>query len=138
YDAEILRAQRNGMVNNSLSARLKRQPGIRELADLLQQERVDEAIQLLRSIIKSAPQDIPAAFKVVVEQPGRFSDVARGYPESPQELVEASRMQLPRLSSEDAARTERQILLVDRGGPSDQRRSTADRLHAFVQQYAGT
>jgi tetratricopeptide (TPR) repeat protein len=138
YDAAILRAQRNGMVNNSLSARLKRQPRIPELADLLQQERVDEAIQLLRSIIKSAPQDIPTAFKVVVEQSGRFSDVARGYPESLQELVDAARTQLPRLSREDAARTERQLLLVDRRVPPDQRRSTVDRLRPFVEEYAGT
>ncbi len=138
YDAEILREQRNGMVNRSLDLRLKRQPGSSEIADLLEQNRVDEAIQLLRSIIKSAPQDIPAAFKVVVEQSGQFSDVARGYPESLQELVDAARMQLPRLSREEAARAERQLLIVDRSVPFDQRQSTVDRLRAFVQQYAGT
>ena len=138
YDAEILRAQRNGMVNTSLSARLKRDPGISELADLLQQDRVDEAVQLLRSIIKSAPQNIPAAFKAVVEQSGRFSDIARGYPESLQELVDSARTQLPRLSREDAARAERQLLLVDRSGPPNPQQGTADRLRRFVEQYAGT
>ena len=138
YDAEILRAQRNGMLNNSLSGRLKREPGIPELADLLQQDRVDEAITLLRLIIRSTPQNIPAAFQVVVEHPGRFSDVARGYPDSLQQLVDAARMQLSQLSREEGARAERQMLLVDRSVAADQRRSTVDRLRPFVQQYAGT
>jgi hypothetical protein len=119
YDAEVLRQERNGLINNSLTARLKRKPGVPEIADLLEQNRVEVAIRLLRSIVKSSPQDIPRAFKVVVEKSSRFSDTARGYPELLQQLVDAAREQLPRLSREEAAQTERQLVLVDRRMPSN-------------------
>lgn len=137
YDAEVLRAERNGLVNKSLSMRLSRQPGVAEVADLLQQNRIDDALRVLQSIIKNAPQDIPRAIESVVEQSSRFSDMARGYPESLQEVVDAARQQLPRLSREESARAERQLLLIDRHAPAEQR-STADRLRAFVRQYEGT
>jgi len=118
--------------------RLSQQPGVAEVADLLKQNRIDDALGVLHSIIKNAPQDIPRAFELVVEQSSRFSYTARGYPDSLQEIVDAARQQLPRLSREESARAERQLLLIDLSGSAYQTRGTADRLRAFVQQYGGT
>jgi tetratricopeptide (TPR) repeat protein len=140
YDAGVWREQRNGLATKSASSRLTQQPDSPEIAELLEQNRVDDALRVLRSIVAKYPQNIPRAFEIVSEHSFRFSDRARGYPDSLQELVDAARKQLPRLPREEAARAERRLLLVDRQ-PSlapAKRPAFADQLRAFVKEYAGT
>ena len=138
YDADVWREQRNGLATKSGSSRLTQQPDSPEIAELLQQNRVDDALRVLRSIVDKYPQNIPRAFEIVSEHSHRFSDRARGYPDTLQELVDAARKQLARLPREEAARAERRLLLIDRQPSVAKRPPFADQLRTFVQQYAGT
>jgi hypothetical protein len=138
YDAGVWREQRNGLATKSVSSRLTQQPDSADIAELLQQDWVDDALRVLRSIVDKYPQKIPRAFEIVSEHSSRFSDRARGHPDSLQELVDAARKQLARLPREEAARAERQLLLVDRQPSLAKRPTFADQLRTFVQQYAGT
>jgi tetratricopeptide (TPR) repeat protein len=138
YDAGVWREQRNGLATKSASSRLTKQPDSPEIAELLQQNRVDDALRVLRSIVDKYPQNIPRAFQIVSEESPRFWDKARGYPDSLQELVDAARKQLARLPREEAARAERRLLLLDRQPSLAKRPEFADQLRTFVQQYAGT
>jgi hypothetical protein len=132
--AGVWREQRNGLATKSAASRLTEQPDSPEIAELLEQNRVDDALRVLRSIVDKYPQNIPRAFEIVSEHSSWFSDRARGYPDSLQQLVDAARKQLPRLPREEAARAERRLLLVDRQ-PSlapAKRPAFADQLRAFV------
>ena len=134
YDVNVWREQRSGLATR----RLLQQPGSPEIAGLLQQNRVDDALRVLRVIVDKYPESIARAFEIVSEQSSLFTDQARGYPESLQELVDAARKQLARLPREEAARAERRLLLLDRQPSVAKRPAFADQLRTFVKQYAGT
>jgi tetratricopeptide (TPR) repeat protein len=138
YDAAVWRDERNGLANKSSSKRLTEQPASPEIGDLLELNRVDDALRVLRSIVDKHPENMSRAFEIVAEHSSQFIDHARGYPDSLQQLVDAARTKLPRLPREEAARAERQLLLVDRQPSLAKRPPFADQLRAFVQQYAGT
>jgi tetratricopeptide (TPR) repeat protein len=138
YDASVWREQQAGLAAKVASSRLTQQPESPEITELLQQNRIDDALRVLRAIIDKHPEQIPRAFEVVSPESSRFSDRARGYSTTLQELVEDARKQLPRLPKEEAARAERQLLLLDRQPSLAKRPAFADQLRTFVQQYAGT
>ena len=138
YDASVWREQRNGLAAKVASSRLTQQPESPEITELLQQNRIDDALRVLRAIVDKHPEQIPRAFEIVSPESSRFSDRARGYSTTLQELVEDARKQLPRLPREEAARAERQLLLLDRQPSLAKPQAFADRLKAFVEQYAGT
>ena len=62
-DAEVWRQQRSGLANAWIDARLTEKPGTSALAELLEQNRVDDALRVLRSIVDQFPHDIPRAFE---------------------------------------------------------------------------
>src|SRR4029450_11650894 len=70
YDATVWREQRNGLATR----RLIQQPGSPEIAGLLQQNRVDDALRVLRVIVDKYPEHIARAFQIVSEHPSQFSD----------------------------------------------------------------
>ena len=137
YDAEVWRAQRNGLATKAESARLAREPESPEITELLRQGREDEALRVMRRIVDQYPERIPRLFEVV----GRnsvtvFQDEASDHRARLQGLVDDARKQLSHLSREDAARTERFLLFVDRRRLEE--RPFEDPLTPFVQKYAGT
>ena len=105
---------------------------------MLQQNRIDEALRVLRTIVDKHPEQIARAFEIVLQEASRFWDQARGYSTTLQALVEDARKQLPRLPREEAARAERQLLMSDRQPSLAKPVAFADKLRAFVDQYAGT
>lgn len=136
YDARVWTDQRNGLA----ARRLTEQPVSPEITELLQQNRIDDALRVLREIVDKRPDQIPRAFEIALEESHRFSDRARGYPDALQDLVNAARKKLPGLPRETAARAERQLLVLDRQPPPSCRGSASfgTRLQCLVQEYAGT
>lgn len=141
YDYAIWRNQRNGLALRATLDRLAEHPDSPEFAELLQQNHIDEALRRLRAIVTDYPAQIARAFEVAAPEWTRMTDEARGYPAALQDLVDAARSKLSTLPREEAARTERQLLLIDRRAlmvPPDKRPQFADQLKTFVQRYAGT
>jgi hypothetical protein len=139
YDSEAFRLLTAGLGRKSTTARLAQDPNDPEIIrDLLTQERTDEALLVLRRIVSAYPERMPRAFEAIYGQGTRFSSRAHGQPQALQEIVNAAKAQLPRLSREDAARVARQLLLVDRQStcPGENRIETY--LRCFVEEYAGT
>ncbi len=134
-DASVWRLLQNGETAKAESRLRADQPDSPEITSLLRQDRIDDALRVLRAIVDRYPEQIPRAFEIVAEERSHLRDQARGHPEALQTLVKAARQQLPRLSREDAARAERQLLLID---PSTPGTSFADQLRDFVREYAGT
>ena len=140
-DYDIWRTQRNGLALRATLNHLAEHPDSPEFAELLQQNHIDEALGRLRAIVNEHPAQIARAFEVAAPESSRMMDEARDYPAALQELVDAARSRLSTLPREEAARTERQLLLIDRRpymAPPDKRPQFADQLKTFVQQYAGT
>lgn len=138
YDAGVWREQRNGLAAKVASSRLTQQPESPEITELLQQNRIDDALRVLHAIVDKHPEQIPRAFEIASRESHRFSDRARGYPDAIQDLVNAARRKLSSLPREAAARAERQLLLLDRQPSCRGTVSFADRLRCLVQEYAGT
>jgi hypothetical protein len=141
YDYDIWRTQRNGLALRATLNHLAEHPDSPEFAELLKQNHIDEALGRLRAIVNEHPAQMARAFEVAAPEWPRMTDEARGYPAALQELVDAARSRLSQLPREEAARTERQLLLIDRRpymAPADKRPQFADQLKTFVQQYTGT
>jgi tetratricopeptide (TPR) repeat protein len=138
YDEGVWREQRSGLAAKVASRRLTQQPESPEITELLQQNRIDEALRVVRAIVDKHPEQIARAFQIVSQESSRFWDPARGYSTTLQGLVEDARKQLSRLPKEEAARAERQLLMSDRQPSRAKPPAFADTLRAFVAQYAGT
>lgn len=138
YDAGVWREQRAGLAAKVASRLRAQQPESPEITELLQQNRIDEALRVVRAIVDRHPEQIARAFQIVSQESSRFWDPARSYSTTLQGLVEDARKQLSRLPKEEAARAERQLLMSDRQPSLAKPPVFADTLRAFVDQYAGT
>ena len=139
YDFETFRLLTEGLARKATTARLARNPNDPEIiADLLKQERDDEALVVLRSIVSAYPERMTTAFEAMHGQGGRFGSRAHGHPEALQEVVNAAKQQLSRLPREDAARVARQLLLVDSQSTCPGPNRIEIRLRCFLDDYAGT
>lgn len=139
YDAEIFRLLTEGLARKATTARLAQYPDDPEIIrDLLRQERVDEALVVLRRMVDVFPERMPRAFEAMYGQGARFRSQAHGHPQALQEIVVAAKQQLARLPREDAARVARQLLLVDRQPTCPGENRTANFLRCFLADYAGT
>src|SRR5690349_10426433 len=67
-DFDIWRAQRNGLALRAALKRLADDPDSPEIAELLQQNRIDEALGRLRSIVTDYPTQIARAFEVAAPE----------------------------------------------------------------------
>jgi hypothetical protein len=139
YDGDAFRRLTEGLARNATTIWLARDPNDPEvIRDLLRQERTDEALVVLRTIVSAFPERMPRAFEATYGQGSRFSSRAHGYPEALQEIVNEAKQQLPRLSREDAARVARQLLLLDRQRACPGQNTTENSLRCFLDEYAGT
>src|SRR5262249_43088982 len=139
YDSDVFRLLTEGLARKATTIRLARNPNDPEIIrDLLTQERADEALVVLKRIVSAFPERMPSAFEAMYGQGSRFSSHAHGYPEALQEIVNAAKQQLPRLSREDAARVARELLLVDRQRTCPGENRMENSLRCFLDEYAGT
>jgi tetratricopeptide (TPR) repeat protein len=139
YDFDVFRRLTEGLARKATTARLARDPndpGI--IRDLLTQERAEEALLVLRRIVSAFPDRMPSAFEATYGQGTRFSSRAHGQPEALQEIVNAAKQQLPRLSHENAARVARQLLLLNRQRTCPGENTTENSLRCFLDEYADT
>jgi tetratricopeptide (TPR) repeat protein len=139
YDSDVFRLLTEGLARKATTLLLARDPNDPEvIRDLLTQQRADEALVVLRRIVSAFPERIPSAFEAMYGQGSRLSSRAHGHPEALQEIVNAAKQQMPRLSHEDAARVARQLLLVDRQRTCPGENRMENSLRCFLDEYADT
>ena len=139
YDGEAFRRLTQGLARKATTRRLAVAPDDPEvLRELLTQQRSDEALVVLRTIVNAHPERMPAAFEAMSGQAGGFESEAHGHRQALQEIVNTAKQQLPRLSREDAARVARQLLLIDMQPTCPGERRIENSLRCFLDDYAGT
>jgi len=137
YDLAAWHLERTGLIARAAARRLREAPDSADtLAFLIEAHRIDDALHVLRRIVEKRPEDMARAFEAVSRDSRAFHDQAREYSETLQQLIDAARGKLRSMTAEQAARTERQLLMVD-GRPLP-RNSFTDRLEEFVTEYRGT
>ena len=138
YDASVWREQRTGLAAKVATNRLAQQPESPEITELLQQNRVDDALRVVRAIIDKHPEQIPRAFEIVFPPVVSILGSGARLLDRHSRTRQAPERQLPRLPKEKAARAERQLLIRTDSLPVAEPLPFADELKCVVEQYPGT
>jgi len=137
YDAAAWELERTGLIARAAKRRLREAPDSVDTLDLLiKAHRTEDALRVLRRIVEKHPEDMARAFEAVSQDSFSFHDQAREYSGTLHELIDAARGRFSTMTAEQAARTERQLLMVD-GRPLPGN-SFTERLKQFVTEYQGT
>src|SRR5262245_49679305 len=74
YDSDAFRRLTEGLARKATTVRLARDPNDPEvIRDLLTQQRTDEALVVLRTIVSAFPERIPSAFEAMYGHGSSFS-----------------------------------------------------------------
>ncbi|HEX7088014.1 MAG TPA: tetratricopeptide repeat protein [Vicinamibacterales bacterium] len=103
---------------------------------LLEMRQFDAALESLRLIVETRPDQMAGAFEALAENRHSLQDLpAHGYDDEVAALLTVAKARLRTVPREEAARIARQILLVE---PADPDVRWPAPLEAFVAEYAGT
>jgi tetratricopeptide (TPR) repeat protein len=137
FDRGAWELQRSARMVGAAQRGLRDAPDTVETLELLiDVKRIDEALIVLGRIVAQHPERMARAFEGVSRGSTWFGDHGHDYDKRLQQLVDTARGRLRELAREDAARTERQLLMVDRTPMPDT--SFRQRLERFVADYRGT
>jgi hypothetical protein len=139
-DERIWLLQREGLTRKIASEQLVQAPGSVRTFDLLVQVgRIDDALRVLRRIIGTTPEQIAAAFQIVIHESVRFhEDQSRGHGRILRELATDAGRRAATLPREQAAVAARVLLEVENWLTPDRREHELRYLREFAQQYSGT
>jgi hypothetical protein len=139
-DQRIWTLQEKGLTAKLAERAITEAPAAPETLDLLQRAgRVDDAVKVFQRIVDDRPASLERAIKFV---PALSSDATRNafstHADTLRELVAKAKTRLPELPREDAARAARGLLTVEGNLTRLERGGWAQRLRAFVKEWAGT
>lgn len=139
FDESVLSLLLRGRAVKEANVRLQRAPAAPETLELLaKQDRVAEALGVLRRIVEDRPEQIARALRIVAEYAHIFrADEARDDVRVARELVAAARSRLSEMPREPGAEAALAVVYAERAlGPRSNLEASS--LRAIARDYEGT